>query len=265
MQMTLVSVQTVLLAAIMGYASAWLFYVLSRPRIATMLYAAAWGLNTAIFLANWVASGHPPFGNMYHVMVALALCFLPLSAILAAKEGLTWLRPYFALAAVFPLAGALAMNSDLPWQRVPALQSGWFVPHVLAYTLGYALCAVGFILLVTSLFRRAALHRDEWQQHGDAALQTVRLAFPFLTFGLFSGALWAEEAWGAYWSWDPKETWSLITWALYALYLHLQFHTRLRRVGEATHALAFLALLATFLLVNLIPKLSSALHSYAAN
>ena len=83
-----------------------------------------------------------------------------------------------------------------------------------------------------------------------------------MTFGLLSGALWAEEAWGRYWSWDPKETWSLITWTLYLIYFHCRRSPGLRQWSPAAHVLAFLALLTTFFLVNLLPKMGSVLHSY---
>jgi ABC-type transport system involved in cytochrome c biogenesis permease subunit len=79
---------------------------------------------------------------------------------------------------------------------------------------------------------------------------------------MLSGALWAEEAWGQYWSWDAKEVWSLITWGLYLIYFHLR-KSEWKQYADWAHLLAFLALLTTFFLVNLIPKLGSILHSYA--
>lgn len=88
------------------------------------------------------------------------------------------------------------------------------------------------------------------------------LAFPFMTFGMLSGALWAEEAWGVYWSWDRKEVWSLITWTLYVVYFHSRLSPRTRRWAPTLQSVAFVALVITFLAVNLLPKLSSALHSY---
>jgi ABC-type transport system involved in cytochrome c biogenesis permease subunit len=107
------------------------------------------------------------------------------------------------------------------------------------------------------------------QNHPEAA-QTMRgvdaitrLAFPFMTFGLLSGALWAEEAWGRYWSWDSKETWALILWLCYAQYLHWRRVDSLHRFALGFQAAGFAALIVTFLFVSLIPKLGSALHTYA--
>ena len=95
-----------------------------------------------------------------------------------------------------------------------------------------------------------------------AAEALVVLAFPLLTFGLGSGALWADEAWGAYWSWDIKETWALLTWCLYLIWFHLRRRTPLLS-RRPLLILAWVAVLITFLVVNLLPKIVS-LHSYAA-
>jgi len=130
---------------------------------------------------------------------------------------------------------------------------------VMAYMLGYALCAMAFLVQVAGWLRRRTL--------APAAVEAIpvllRLAFAGLTFGMLSGALWAEQAWGAYWSWDPKETWSLITWLLYSAVLHASADARQGSWRPVLHVAAFLALLTTFILVNVLPKLGSALHGYA--
>ena len=155
------------------------------------------------------------------------------------------------------MIGAIFMDKQAAWKRMPALQSNWFVPHVLAYMISYALCAVAFILLI-----RMWVRKMEMSEFRRAMYQILRTAFPFMTFGMLSGALWAEEAWGQYWSWDAKEVWSLITWGLYLVYFHCR-KSSWSRYADIAHALAFLALLTTFFLVNLLPKLGSLLHSYA--
>ena len=91
----------------------------------------------------------------------------------------------------------------------------------------------------------------------------ARMAFPFMTFGLLSGALWAEKAWGRYWSWDPKETWALAMWLCYALYFHCRRHPKLERFALPCQIAGFAALVVTFLFVGLLPRLGSALHTYA--
>jgi ABC-type transport system involved in cytochrome c biogenesis permease subunit len=240
-----------------GYLLSGVIFILRRNRAAIGLMVAAWLVNLAVFVLNGLIVGHPPFGNMYQVQVVLSLCFLPLFVILSVRDRLGRFLDYFSFASAIPLIGAIFMDKQAGWKRMPALQSDWFVPHVLAYMISYALCAVAFILLLRLWFGKN--RRDEV---GGAIVQILRTAFPFMTFGMLSGALWAEEAWGQYWSWDAKEVWSLITWGLYLLYFHLR-QSEWRRYADVAHLLAFLALVTTFFLVNLLPKLGSLLHSYA--
>ena len=217
----------------------------------------AWMVNLAVLVLNGLIVNDIPLGNMYQVQVVLGLCFLPLFLLLSVRDKLSWTGVYFAAASALPVIGAIFMDKQAAWKRMPALQSNWFVPHVLAYMISYALCAVAFIMLI----RLWSCKEGRTELRG-AIDQILRMAFPFMTFGMLSGALWAEEAWGQYWSWDPKEVWSLITWGLYLIYFHCRKSSWARH-ADLAHALAFLALLTTFFLVNLLPKLGSLLHSYA--
>lgn len=245
-----------LVISAIGYLLAGIAFILRRNRAACGLMIAAWLVNLAVFVLNGLMVGHPPFGNMYQVQVVLSLCFLPLLVLFVVREKLNWLGAYFSFASALPTIGAVFMDKQASWKQMPALQSGWFVPHVLAYMISYALCAVAFIMLIRLWCSK---ERSELRR---AITQILRAAFPFMTFGMLSGALWAEEAWGQYWSWDAKEVWSLITWGLYLLYFHLR-KSEWKHHADWAHLLAFLALLTTFFLVNLLPKLGSLLHSYA--
>jgi ABC-type transport system involved in cytochrome c biogenesis permease subunit len=246
----------------LSYAASWLFLVLGRRASASVCLWSGWIGNVLLFAINWALAGEPPFGNMYHVHVFLALCIPVLHAAWSRRSGPGWSAVYFAFAAAVVMVGAAFMGRDVHWRRMPALQSPWFVPHVFAYMLSYALAMLAFAMTVSKWLRRDAEVRAA---HRDAARQLIRMGFPLMTFGMLSGALWAEEAWGAYWSWDPKETWSLITWVGYVAYLHGAFGPRARREAweDTTQTLAFVSLLWTFLLVNLVPRLASILHGYA--
>ncbi len=239
------------------YIASGVLYTFQRGRGASIALGAGWIANLAVFAVNALIVRDIPMGNMYQVQVVLALCFPPLLLMLTLRDRLGWTALYFAYGAALPLIGALFMDKQATWRRMPALQSPWFVPHVLSYMIAYALCAVAFIMLI-----RLWLGRTRRSEYRRAIYQILRIAFPFMTFGMLGGALWAEAAWGRYWSWDAKEVWSLITWGLYAIY----FHTRKspwHKWADLPHLLAFLALLTTFFLVNLLPKLGSLLHSYA--
>ncbi len=239
-----------------GAAFAW-----RRRRAGWVLTGAGWAGTAVLVVLNGLVVRGPPLGNMYQVVTFLAACFAPLFLLLSQRERLGWAAPYFTLLAVVPLAGAFFMRKDTLWRRMPALQSAWFVPHVLAYMIAYSLATAAAALLAAKWIRRR--NAGAAQRNDAAAHAVLRFAFPFLTFGMLSGALWAEQAWGRYWSWDPKETWSLIMWMFYAIYLHAWNRPDLRRYADLAHLLGYASLLVTFLLVNLLPKLGSLLHGYA--
>jgi len=250
-------INPLLICAVVLYFGAGAVFISKRKKTAITVLVAAWFVNVVVMVLNGIMVNDIPMGNMYQVQVVLSLCFPPLLLLLAWRDKLAWTAVYFACASALPLIGAVFMDKQGGWKRMPALQSGWFVPHVLAYMIAYALCTVAFIMLLRMWLGKR--HRVEYRR---AIYTILRTAFPFMTFGLLSGALWAEEAWGQYWSWDPKEVWSLITWGLYLVYFHCR-KSPWKNSTDWAHLLAFLALLTTFFLVNLLPKLGSILHSYA--
>ena len=249
--------KTLLVASLAAHGAAILLNAARRYRTGTLCFTLG-SLGALIHIAaEWITTGQPPFGSMYHVMVLLGACALPGYGIVVVVRHQRQAARFFPVGAAVPILAAILMEHDATWHLAPALQSPWFVPHVMAYMLSYALCFVAFILLVVTTLK-----------NGDGAVAMrntshglLSAAFPFMTFGLLSGALWANSIWGRYWSWDPKETWSLITWTLYLVYFHCR-KSRLSRYARTAHVLAFCALVTTFLLVNLLPKLASKLHSY---
>jgi ABC-type transport system involved in cytochrome c biogenesis permease subunit len=235
---------------------------MNRSKYGIALFTIGWLGSSSIFMINWIMAAAPPFGNMYQVQVFLSFCFLPLYLLLSHRDNLGWTGAYFATISGLSLTGAFFMSPDITWKRMPALQSPWFVPHVTSYMISYALASVAFVMyLVGKIGERTG--KTSCNRYEQAIYVILRLAFPFMTFGMLSGALWAEKAWGAYWSWDRKETWSLITWTLYLIYFHCLAKKELRNYAGIVQLLAFMALIITFFLVNLWPKLSSAMHSYS--
>jgi ABC-type transport system involved in cytochrome c biogenesis permease subunit len=141
---------------------------------------------------------------------------------------------------------------------IPALQSGWLLLHVSFSLIGEAFFGVGFTAAVAYLAVRDPVKREALNRVTAAA---VGIGYPIYTAGaLLFGAVWAEAAWGSWWSWDPKETWALVTWLIYTAYLHLRFVRKSRGTLSAVLAAAgFAAALFTFFGVNyLLPGL----HGY---
>jgi len=158
----------------------------------------------------------------------------------------------------------------------PPLQSWWFEWHVILAFLSYAVFVVSCAVEITYISIKPSLERGTGLGYGltsenlEAFHRTsFRLAlfgFPLLTFGIFSGAAWANEAWGRYWGWDPKETWSLITWTVFAMYLHsMSIPGWNGRPASLFNILGFICMMMTFLGVNWLAKLLGipGLHIYA--
>ena len=241
------------LAALLCAGSA-AFSACGGAQAARRCLCAAWWASLLLLAANWVLAAAPPFGNMRHVLAVFPLLMAPAALYLRRRCGCE-LTGWLAAAAAAALLGALCMPLQAHWRQMPALQSPWFVPHVAAYVVAYGLMAVAAMLALASFLPRG-------EGRLDAAHAVARLAFPFMTFGLASGALWADAAWSAYWAWDIKEVWSLITWLLYLLYFHSCGHAALAGWRRPLLLFGFAAVLVTFLVVNLLPSLNS-LHSYA--
>ncbi len=154
----------------------------------------------------------------------------------------------------------------------PALQSPWYEWHVVVAFAAYAVFVVSFSVELVHIFygskntsRSAAFGFPEPDFH-RYAYRLVLFGFPLLTFAIFSGAAWANDAWGRYWSWDPKETWSLITWTVYAIYLHTKTIPRWRgRVASIMNLTGFVCMIMTFIGVNWLAKLLHipSMHIYA--
>ena len=154
---------------------------------------------------------------------------------------------------------------------VPALKSNWLMMHVSIMMLSYAaliagsLMAIAFLMISTApqvqLQKNAEMTFVSLDQTLDnLSYRTLGIGFPLLTLGILSGAIWANEAWGSYWSWDPKETWALITWFVFAIYFHFRLTWGWKGKKPAIVAsIGFILVWICYLGVNL---LGSGLHSY---
>lgn len=153
----------------------------SGSRYAAPLFCAAWCVAAALFVANALLAQGLPFGNMRHVLCFFPLVMVPCAFVLRRMK--CDLIPYFAGASALACIGALCMPLQAEWRQMPALQSPWFAPHVTSYVVAYGMLAVSALLA-------AAAWGVGAEKRLRAADKVVKLAFPFLTFGLWSGALW---------------------------------------------------------------------------
>lgn len=205
---------------------------------------------------------HAPLSNFYESLVFFSWC-LPALGLLAFRRYLKgYLGALVAMLASLLLAYAsFGVDSSIK-PLMPALKSNWLLIHVVTAFLGYAAFALAFgsALLYLLQERRPRPSLPPLPVLDRLIYRTTVLGFLLLTLGIFTGAVWAETAWGRYWSWDPKETWSLITWFIYAALLHARllkgWHGR--RIAWLA-VLGFLAVLFTYLGVSF---LLTGLHAY---
>ena len=271
------------------------FWSLSGGRSSTAVRLLVAGANlclTAQLVLRWWESGHFPISNLYE-----SLCFLAwgctLTQLLVERS---WPSPLVPAAATPMALGCVAFASFALPDRlkeasplVPALRSSWLVMHVSVIMISYAALLVGSLLSLAVLFtdrgnslelrsssigsggyRQAQLATPQLQlssvampaveQLDSLSYRTITVGFLLLSVGLVSGAVWANEAWGSWWSWDPKETWALICWLVYAAYLH----TRLIRGWQGRKpalvaAAGLVVIVVCYIGVNL---LGIGLHSY---
>lgn len=255
------------------YLAAWVFHRRSLEAPATGAAAVGLAANTAGFFLRWAESyrlgmGHAPLSNLYESLVFFAGMIMLVHLVVERRSGSRVIGAFSAPLAFLALAYAsLSPNiSDRIQPLIPALKSNWLIAHVVTCFVGYAAFAVAFGVSLMYLLRtrRAAAGRlaarlpeppllDEWTH------RLVVFGFLFLTAGIITGAVWANTAWGRYWGWDPKETWSLITWFVYATLLHARLVSgwRGRRIAVLS-LVGFGAVLFTYFGVNLLPGL----HSY---
>lgn len=248
----IILVYTLTIFALLLCCGAVLAELMKRGADAARVFDAAWVVALLLFVADWALAQAPPFGNMRHVLAFFPLVMVPASRYLCRFRGMN-LTGWLAAASALALVGALCMPLQATWRQMPALQSPWFAPHVISYVVSYGLMTVAALLVLASFRCEDKL---------TAAGEVVRLSLPFMTFGLWSGAIWADAAWGGYWAWDIKEAWSLLTWSIYLIYVHVEHYRAFASWRRPLLLLGFVSVVVTFLVVNLLPSIQS-MHSYA--
>jgi cytochrome c-type biogenesis protein CcsB len=263
-------------AAAFFYIAAWVFHKDGLGRLAFWIaIAGAYG-NAAGFGLRWIESyrmgiGHVPLSNLYESLVFFSLAIAVLYLIVEKIYGYRTIGAFAMPLAFLAIAYAsLSPNiSDRIQPLLPALKSNWLIAHVITCFIGYAAFAVAFGLSLMYLVNKQEPQAGESirsripEPHvlDQLTHQMVMLGFLFLTAGIITGAVWANSAWGRYWGWDPKETWSLITWFIYATLLHVRLMRGWsgRRVAIFS-IVGFGAVMFTYFGVNLLPGL----HSYGS-
>ena len=228
-------------------------------------------LSVAGVVFRGLAAGRAPWGNMFEFTISAMVFVVAVYLIMVWRSGVRWLGLPVTLLAAIGNGLAVTVFYVAVAPLVPALHSVWFVIHIVAAAISGAAFNVGGLLSILYLIRHRAEERGTVRGYVSMLPNARRLdvlayrflafAFPLWTFAVAAGAIWAEYAWGRYWGWDPKETWALVTWVIYAGYLHARSTAGWRGKRAALIALIGLgSFWFNFVGINLFV---SGLHSYA--
>ncbi len=236
-------------------------------RIAAMgIAAVAFTIHTAAVTSRTIEAGRLPLTNTYETLLLFSWALTLLT--------FWWQNRYEVQilgAFTFPLVFLLLAAASLPQisseiqPLLPSLKSNWLLAHVLTCFVAYAAFGVAFATGIIHLALRLPAKRKLWlsriELFDNITYRAIALGYPLLTVGIVTGAIWANSCWGRYWSWDPKEMWSLITWIIYSVCLHLRYAAGWKGRWAAWAAIAgFISVIFTYLGVN---YLFTGLHSYA--
>lgn len=244
------------LAASLFWISGAIVSVISKRRLPA---AVLTGCGSAIFMTFivgvWISLGRPPLRTLGETRLWFSLFLSLIGLVVYLRWRYRWVLPFGCLMAVMFVSINIFKPEIHTEELAPALRSPWFVPHVIVYMFAYAVMGIAAILALRILWltRRsaagsapatgsttpatvdAAASPLSPSLQGDLRLcdTLVRMGWGFITMGIVMGALWAKQAWGDYWTWDPKETWAAATWLSYLLYMHLRQGSALSSVTSA--------------------------------
>lgn len=245
-------------------------------RLGVAMTVLAFGLHLAAVITRGLAAERVPWGNLYEYFLTGSVAIVGVYLVITIKRDIRFLGAVVTSVALLMLCAATIGFPTPVSPLIPALQSPWILIHVSVAALGTAVFAIAFCLAILTLVRNAVTKRDPRQERrlskvlshlpSTRALDrfSYRLnavGFIMWTFTLIAGAIWAQEAWGRYWGWDPKEVWTFITWIIYAAYLHARA-TR----GWSESRVAWITILGfTSIIFNstIVNMYFSGLHSYS--
>ncbi len=242
--------------------------------VARILFLFAWCMNAYILISRGIVAGRPPFKTFYESLLYFSFLFGLLALSIEWFKKIKLLG-FLSLAIILSAETFALLKQDIDIVTVPpALNSGWFLPHVTIYFSGYSSVTVAFVLSILALVKTGDISLDKdsfWaralgrQEMNFEILHRdwVRIGYLFLLGGLITGGLWAKFAWSDYWAWDPKENWGLISWLIYGVVLHMHHTSFLKgRIALKVSALAWTLILFTYFGMSYLPTKSQSMHVY---
>ena len=243
------------MAAVLLWAvGAWAAWK-EKTAVAYMSTVVGLAVFFSFILMMWVSLERPPLRTMGETRLWYSF-FLPLAGIIVySRWKYKWILSFSTVLALVFICVNLFKPEIHSKTLMPALQSPWFAPHVIVYMFAYAVFGVATLMALWMLVKGKA----------EALDNLVYVGLAFMTIGMLFGALWAKEAWGHYWSWDPKETWAAITWFAYLIYIHYrQMPTHNPRLALWILIFSFVLLQMCWWGINYLPSAQGAsVHTYS--
>ncbi|RLC53173.1 MAG: cytochrome C assembly protein [Candidatus Cloacimonadota bacterium] len=241
-------------------------YYLPSKKQYLKTFAVIFSFSAIIFLCLyivqlWMTLERPPLRTKGETRLLYATLVPLIALIIHLRLKTYWFAIYGQLMASVFLITNLIHPDYFDMTLMPALQSYWFVPHVIIYMIAYALLASTLMYAVRGFY----LHKkgENLRFLLIRADVLVYLGFSLATFGITFGALWAKEAWGSYWAWDPKETWALVSWLCYLTYIHFRYRFPNKQYSALWFLIiCFILLLIGWLGVDYMPSARQSMHSY---
>ena len=241
---------------------AFLAWKEKRPLLVYGFTAVGLTIFFSFITLMWISLERPPLRTMGETRLWYSF-FLPLAGIIVySRWKYKWILAFSTLLSTVFICINLFKPEIHNKTLMPALQSPWFAPQVIIYMFAYALLGAAALMSIYLLFfKRLAVEEKEIELTDN--LSYIGLAF--MTIGMLFGALWAKEAWGHYWSWDPKETWAAITWFSYLVYIHFRrSNPRRLRTSLAMLLVCFIFLQVCWWGINYLPSAQgSSIHTYS--
>ena len=234
---------------------------LKRPAwIPTAISLAGSAIFFSFIIGLWMSLERPPMKTQGETRLWYSFFISIIGVIVWCRWKFRWILSFSTMMSVMFACINIFKPEIHSKTLMPALQSPWFVPHVAVYMFAYAMMGAVTVFAIYLWWQsgRREIRREEM----GACDTLVKIGWAFLTLGMVMGALWAKEAWGDWWTWDPKETWALATWLGYLLYIHLRPHMK-------DHDYIFALLIFNFILlqmcwwgINFLPAAQSSVHVY---
>ncbi|MFV0472267.1 MAG: cytochrome c biogenesis protein CcsA [Paludibacteraceae bacterium] len=249
-------------AVLLWLIGAWMAFKGRGRTLPTLLTLAGLAVFFSFIIGLWYSLERPPLRTMGETRLWYSF-FLPVAGLITyLRWKYKWILSFSALLSlVFIIINIVKPNIHNK-TLMPALQSPWFSPHVIIYMFSYAILGAVTIIAIYYLVREKKI--DDKTRIMDMTDNLVYVGTAFITMGMLMGAIWAKEAWGHYWSWDPKETWAAATWLGYLGYIHYRiYRTSSNKISMYLLIVAFVLLQICWYGVNYLPSAQQSVHTYS--